>query len=141
MCEATEHPLFQRMSSNKIYKISAYIFITTLLIILSSSLLIIKHNYTLFISLNYSLLVIIIGYCINTTFYGNNGFRDMTMLYLKCCIYTKTLLLYTRIKLTRIMLIREINSCNYIYIRKMNQNSNEPPPYLTRCDHCSFVVA
>ena len=49
---------------------------------------------------------------------------------IKCCIYTITLLLYTRIKLTGIMLIRDINSLNYIYMRKMNQNNNEPQPYL-----------
>ena len=56
-------------------------------------------------------------------------FRDVNEV-IKCCINTIILLLYTRIKLTRIMLIRDINSFNYIYIRKMNQNSNEPQPYL-----------
>ena len=67
-------------------------------------------------------------------------FRDMNEV-IKCCIYTITLLLYTRIKLTGIMLIRDRNSFNYIYIRKMNQNSNDPQPYLTLCENCSFVVA
>ena len=52
-------------------------------------------------------------------------FRDMNEA-IKCCIYTITLLLYTRIKLTGIMLIRDRNSFKYIYIRKMNQNSNDP---------------
>ena len=39
-------------------------------------------------------------------------FRDMNEV-IKCCIYTITLL-YTRIKLTGIMLIRDRNSFNYI---------------------------
>ena len=64
-------------------------------------------------------------------------FRDMNEV-IKCCIYTMALLLYTRIKLTG---IRDRNSFNYIYIRKMNQNSIEPQPYLTLCENCSFVVA
>ena len=51
-------------------------------------------------------------------------FRDMNEV-IKCCIYTITLL-STHIKLTGIMLIRDRNSFNYIYIRKMNQNSNDP---------------
>ena len=71
--------------------------------------------------------IIIIGYCINTTLYDRGRvracevmrFRDMNEV-IKCCIYTITLLLYTRIKLTGIMLIRDRNSFNYIYIRKMN---------------------
>ena len=67
-------------------------------------------------------------------------FRDMNEV-IKCCIYTITLLLYTCIKLTGIMLIRDRNSFNYIYIGKMNQNSNDPQPYLTLCENCSFVVA
>ena len=67
-------------------------------------------------------------------------FRDMNEV-IQCCIYTITLLLYTRIKLTGIMLIRDINSFIYIDIRKINQNSNDPQPYLTLCEKCSFVVA
>ena len=69
-------------------------------------------------------------------------FRDMNEV-IKCCIYTITLLLglYTRIKLTGIMLIRNRNSFKYIYVRKINQNSNDPQPYLTLCENCSFVVA
>ena len=35
---------------------------------------------------------------------------------IKCCIYTITLLLYTHIKITGIMLIYDINSLNYMYI-------------------------
>ena len=66
-------------------------------------------------------------------------FRDMNEV-IQCCIYTITLL-YTRIKLTGIMLIRARNSFNYICIRKMNQNSIEPQPYLALCEHYSFVVA
>ena len=66
-------------------------------------------------------------------------FRDMNEV-IKCCIYTIILLLYTYIKLTGIMLIRDINSFIYIDIRKMNQNSNDPQPYLTLCENCSFVV-
>ena len=42
-------------------------------------------------------------------------FRDMNEV-IKCCIYAITLLLYTHIKLTGIMLIRDKNSFNYIYI-------------------------
>ena len=60
---------------------------------------------------------ILIGYCINTTFYDRGHvsdalpslvmrFRDKNEV-IKCCIYTITLLLYTRIKLTGIMLINE----------------------------------
>ena len=41
-------------------------------------------------------------------------FRDMSEV-IKCCIYTINLLLYTHIKLTGIMLIRDRNSLNYIY--------------------------
>ena len=67
-------------------------------------------------------------------------FRDMNEV-IKCCIYTITLLLCTRIKLTGIMLIGDINSFIYIDIRKMNQNSNDPQQYLTLCENCSFVVA
>ena len=68
-------------------------------------------------------------------------FRDMNEV-IKCCIYTITsIILYTRIKLTGIMLIFDRNSFNYIYVRKMNQNSIEPQPYLTLCENCSFVVA
>ena len=67
-------------------------------------------------------------------------FRDMNEV-IKCCIYTITLLLYTRIKLNGIMLVRDRNSVNYIYMRKMNQNSNEPQPYLTLCEKCSFEMA
>ena len=67
-------------------------------------------------------------------------FRDMNEV-IKCCIYTITLLLYTSIKLTGIMLIRKRNSFNYIYVRNINQNSNDPQPYLTLCENCSFVVA
>ena len=67
-------------------------------------------------------------------------FRDMNEV-IKYCIYTITLLLYTGIKLTGIMLIRNRNSFNYIYVRKINQNSNDPQPYLTFCENCSFVVA
>ena len=67
-------------------------------------------------------------------------FRDMNEV-IKCSIYTITLLLYTHIKLTGIMLIRDRNSFNYIYARKNNQNSNDPQPYLTLCENCSFVVA
>ena len=51
-------------------------------------------------------------------------FRDMNEV-IKCCIYAITLL-YTHIKLTGIMLIRDRNSFNYIYIWKMTQNSIEP---------------
>ena len=68
------------------------------------------------------------------------SFRDRNEV-IKCCIYTITLLLYTRIKLTGIMQIRDRNSFNYIYIRKIYQNSNDPQPYLTRCANCSSVVA
>ena len=67
-------------------------------------------------------------------------FRDMNEV-INYCIYTITLLLYTGIKLTRIMLIRNRNNFNYIYARKINQNSNDPQPYLTPCEHCYFVVA
>ena len=67
-------------------------------------------------------------------------FRDMNEV-IKCCIYTITLLLYTRIKLTGIMLMRNRNSINYIHVRIINQNSNDPQPYLTLCENCSFVVA
>ena len=42
-------------------------------------------------------------------------FRDMNEV-INYCIYTITLLLYTHIKLTGIMLIRDRNSFNYIYI-------------------------
>ena len=66
-------------------------------------------------------------------------FRDMNEV-IKCCIYTITLLLYTRITLTGIMLIRNRNSLNNIYVRKINQNSNDPQPYLTLCENCLFVV-
>ena len=67
-------------------------------------------------------------------------FRDMNEV-IKCCIFTITLLLYTRIKLTGIMLIRNRSSFNYIHVRQINQNSNDPQPYLTLCENCSFVVA
>ena len=67
-------------------------------------------------------------------------FRDMNEV-VKCCIYTITLLLYTRIKLTGIMLIRNRNSFNYIYMRKMNQYSKDPQPYPMLCENCLFVVA
>ena len=66
-------------------------------------------------------------------------FQDMNEV-IQCCIYTITLLLYTRIKLTGIMLICDRNSFNYFYIRKINQNSNDPQPYLTFCENCLFVV-
>ena len=44
---------------------------------------------------------------------------------IKCCIYTITLLLYTSIKFTGIVLIRDRNGLNYIYIRTINQNSHD----------------
>ena len=97
-----------------------------------------------------------IGYCINTTLHDPEimsrthyracevmRFRDMNEV-IKCCIYTITLLLYTRIQFTRVMqlkLICDRNSFNNTYTRKRHQNSKEPHPYLTLCEHCSFVVA
>ena len=56
------------------------------------------------------------------------------------CLYNNLIIIYP-IKLTGIMLIRDINSFIYIDIRKMNQNSNDPQPYVTLCENCSFVVA
>ena len=29
----------------------------------------------------------------------------------------------------------------HIYVRKKNQNNNDPQPYMTLCENCSFVVA
>ena len=91
---------------------------------------------------------VIIGYCINTTFYDRGHVsnalpslrgnalprheRGHKMLYL----FNNLIIIYPY-KINRNHAIRDRNSFNYIYIYEKSKPNHIWPP----CEHCSFVVA